>query len=114
MESILGRYLTKKEVVDHIDGNKLNNHPDNLRLFESNGSHLSQTLKGKVPKWSKAGRKHFVGRKGLPEDYHKRVHTYKKKKRSGEIRRQQIALAREQLGINHHALSNTEQYLKKK
>ena len=30
MESILGRKLSKDEIVHHKDGNKLNNNPDNL------------------------------------------------------------------------------------
>lgn len=32
VESIIGRELTKKEVVHHIDGNKSNNNPNNLVL----------------------------------------------------------------------------------
>ena len=33
MEEILGRPLRKGEIVHHKDGNKLNNHPDNLELM---------------------------------------------------------------------------------
>lgn len=33
MEKILGRPLRKGEIVHHKDGNKLNNHPDNLELM---------------------------------------------------------------------------------
>lgn len=43
MELILGRYLTKTEVVHHIDGNKYNCEEDNLMLFSSNGEHISCT-----------------------------------------------------------------------
>jgi hypothetical protein len=39
MEKKLGRYLTKEEVVHHIDGDKLNNNIENLELFESAQSH---------------------------------------------------------------------------
>lgn len=33
MAKVLGRALTNRELVDHMDGNKLNNSPDNLRLY---------------------------------------------------------------------------------
>jgi hypothetical protein len=55
MEQKLGRYLLPSEVVHHIDNNKTNNHPDNLELFESNGEHLRETLKGQIPKWTEDG-----------------------------------------------------------
>ena len=47
VEVLLGRYLKREEVVDHIDGNMMNNHPDNLRLFPCNADHLAWTLRGK-------------------------------------------------------------------
>ena len=46
MEQMLGRYLTPKEVVDHIDRDGLNNAPANLRLFSTNAEHLAATLVG--------------------------------------------------------------------
>lgn len=55
MESIVGRFLTKEEVVHHIDGNKLNNCPSNLKLYQSNGEHLAETLRGKTPNWTEDG-----------------------------------------------------------
>lgn len=55
MESHLGRYLTKDEVVHHIDGDKQNNDISNLQLFASNGQHLAKTLKGQCPKWTEDG-----------------------------------------------------------
>jgi len=56
MEKTLGRLLLKTEVVDHIDGDITNNHPDNLRVFQSNAEHLRATLTGKCPDWSDAGK----------------------------------------------------------
>lgn len=37
----LGRPLTADEVVNHIDTNRLNNDPDNLELFATNGAHIA-------------------------------------------------------------------------
>jgi hypothetical protein len=39
MEKKIGRYLTKKEIVHHIDGNVFNNKINNLYLFKSNSEH---------------------------------------------------------------------------
>jgi hypothetical protein len=57
MEQKLGRYLLPTEVVDHIDGDIQNNHPDNLRVFANNAEHLRETLKGRCPKWSDDGKR---------------------------------------------------------
>ena len=40
MANHIGRELTKKEVVHHIDGNKANNEISNLMLFPNNGDHI--------------------------------------------------------------------------
>ena len=40
MEKHLGRYLKKKEVVHHIDGNKKNNDINNLMLFPTHSAHI--------------------------------------------------------------------------
>ena len=40
MEKKLGRFIERTEVVHHIDGNKLNNHPNNLELIESQSKHM--------------------------------------------------------------------------
>lgn len=55
MEKALGRGLKEEEVVHHKDGNKQNNHPDNLELFGCNGDHLAHELKGRVPNWTQEG-----------------------------------------------------------
>lgn len=57
VEKHLGRYLTRTEVVDHIDGNTRNNCIENLRVFENNAEHLRQTLNGRCPKWSEDGKR---------------------------------------------------------
>lgn len=41
MEDILGRYLSKTEVVHHIDGDRTNNFEENLELIENNNIHLT-------------------------------------------------------------------------
>ena len=45
MEQKIGRKLLKREVVHHIDGNKLNNDINNLELFSSKSEHLRFHLK---------------------------------------------------------------------
>jgi hypothetical protein len=42
VEQKLSRKLKKGEVVHHIDGDRSNNHPDNLIVFESQSAHLKQ------------------------------------------------------------------------
>ena|SRR3990167_501231 len=48
MEQKLGRYLSQKEVVDHINGITGDNRLENLRLFSSNGEHCRVTLTGRT------------------------------------------------------------------
>lgn len=45
MENKLGRKLLKKEVINHIDRNILNNDPNNLELFANNGEHIKNHIK---------------------------------------------------------------------
>jgi hypothetical protein len=60
MEKKLGRFLRPSEVVHHIDGNPLNNHPDNLVVFQTNAEHLRAELTGKCPKWTDDGKQRIL------------------------------------------------------
>ena len=51
----VGRPLTEKESVHHIDGDKQNNAPDNLMLFATNAEHLKHELSGRIPNWTDEG-----------------------------------------------------------
>lgn len=44
MEKIVGRFLTKEEVVHHKDKVRSNNKPDNLVLFENQAEHLKMHM----------------------------------------------------------------------
>ena len=110
LELHLGRYLKPFEVVDHIDGLHLHNDPSNLRVFQSNADHLRATISGKTPNWSLAG----IQKQYLP--YRQRVsspriHTYRLRKASGDVRLQQILLAALKLGIDSPFLLGTHHLL---
>jgi hypothetical protein len=55
-ERSLGRVLKETEVVHHKNDDTSDNRPENLMVFETNARHLAETLKGKVPRWTEAGR----------------------------------------------------------
>jgi len=40
VESIIGRYLDRKEAVHHINGKRDDNRPENLMAFKTHGIHL--------------------------------------------------------------------------
>lgn len=110
MEQKLGRYLSPREVVDHIDGLTLHNAPHNLRLFQNNADLLHVTLAGHPPKISAAGRLNTgirtdLGRECQPVD------SYSLRRKRGEIRLRQILLAMLILGTNSPFLLGTNKWL---
>ena len=112
MEQKLGRYLESQEIVDHIDGLRLHNSQDNLRLFENNAEHLRKTITGKIPKWSEKGYQKLK----LPVDQRKemkRIDTYHQMKVCGDARLRQILLAMLQLGTASTYLLGTTHHLEK-
>ncbi len=62
MAQTLGRPLLPTEVVDHMNSVTSDNRPENLRLFASNGEHLSVTLTGQKSRESR----------GLPPATHRK------------------------------------------
>lgn len=112
MEDKIGRYLGKEEVVDHIDGIHLHNHPDNLRLFASNKDHLQATISGQVPMWSEDGYQKmcstFDQRKAVPQ-----IDSYYARRVRGDVRLQQILLAWLSLDRDSPYLLGTHHWLER-
>ena len=46
MEQMIGRRLQRTEIVHHSDGNRMNNNPSNLELFESISAHMKHHRPG--------------------------------------------------------------------
>jgi hypothetical protein len=72
VEKTINRYLTKREVVHHKNGNHSDNRIENLILFSDNGTHLALECFGKKPKWTKEGLQKMKDRKapsmkGMPQ-----------------------------------------------
>lgn len=99
MAQKIGRNLLAREVVDHIDGIKLHNHQDNLRLFACNADHLRATITGNVPQWSDAGRAALDLSRRRSEGYQP-VDTHLKKVKQGDARLLEILRAALKFGID--------------
>lgn len=110
MEKLLGRYLTPREVVHHIDGDRCNNVPENLMVFQTNTEHLKAELKGRVPKWTPEGKasllraaKARIKYPGTREERQRESH------RQSEIRRTQARRdARQRLLSNAHSPTQSD------
>lgn len=112
MEKKLGRYLLPQEVVDHIDGLTLHNHPSNLRLFGSNAEHIRQTLKHRCPIISEAGRENIRKRFVRSESYQP-VDMHHQRRAAGDVRLRQILLAWFALDKGSRYLLGTRRHLEK-
>lgn len=108
----IGRNLHSREVVDHIDGIRLHNHPDNLRLFSSNADHLKTTITGNVPQWSEAGMDALDLSRRRSEDYQP-VDTHLMKVKQGDARLIEILRALLLFDIAHPFLLGTSHHLEK-
>lgn len=72
MEEHIGRLLHRTEVVHHKDGDKQNNHIDNLQLYASNADHLRDELAGRCPNWSPEGKEKIW--QAVIRSWHRRRH----------------------------------------
>ena len=93
MEYILGRKLSRNELVHHIDKNKSNDHPSNLEVCSSK-EHLNE----KHPEFSERMKKDNPSKYWTENSKIKMSHAIKGKKRSIETR---IKLREKKLGKNN-------------
>lgn len=108
----IGRNLLPLEVVDHIDGIRLHNSPDNLRLFDSNADHLRATITGNVPQWSADGIEALALSRLRSGDYQP-VDMHLLKVRRGDARLIEILRAALSLGIDSPFLLGSYHHLEK-
>jgi len=112
MERKLGRFLLPAEIVDHIDGLRLHNAPENLRLFPSNAAHLSHTLAGRAPRLSPAGRENTGRRTDLGQAL-TRVDNARLRTKVGDARLREILHVWLSLGADSPFLLGTRRHLAK-
>lgn len=111
-EQSLGRHLQAGEVVDHIDGLQLHNHPDNLRVFASNADHLRATITGEVPDWSHLAVEKMNSTLAQREAF-PRIDSYRAARARGDVRLRQILLAWLRFGEASPYLSGTRHWLER-
>lgn len=112
LEDKIGRYLLPSEVVDHIDGITIHNHPDNLRLFDCNSDHLKATISGQIPNWSQKGFENMQAKKDCRKNLTK-IDTYNLRRKNGDVRLQMILRAWLSLDKDSPYLLGTHHWLEK-
>lgn len=108
----IGRNLLPREVVDHIDGIRLHNHQDNLRLFQSNSEHLAETLSGRIPQWSCEGVVALDLSRRQSQAY-RRVDTHHLKVKQGDARLIEILRSALKFGLDSPYLLGSYHHLEK-
>jgi len=116
VEYQLGRYLKPHEVVDHIDGLKLNNDPKNLRVFSSNAEHLKHTLTGRMKNNSPETKRFYClpRHEKISQAKISRIDNYSLMKKCGDVRLHEILCGHIALDKDSPYLLGTSQYLKRK